>query len=99
MRRFRTAIQLHSITHRYGDVYKRQTHSVHSTLSHLDDIVEAYLLDRTIDLLTGCLKPVSYTHLDVYKRQVWDVAVHIVVELDAMHYLCSVCLESAVEVV
>ena len=31
-------------------------HRVHSTLSHLDDIVEAYLLDRSIDLLTGCLK-------------------------------------------
>ena len=29
---------------------------VHSPLSHLDDIVEAYFLDRTVDLLTGCLK-------------------------------------------
>ena len=35
------------------------------------DAVTAYLFAKA-DTSTG---PVSYTHLDVYKRQVWDIAV------------------------
>ena len=33
------------------------------------DLYKEYLDDGSIDALMSCINPVSYTHLDVYKRQ------------------------------
>ena len=48
----------------FGDVYKRQEEKQSDTVVSL----------QKQEKPTDDAEPVSYTHLDVYKRQVWEIA-------------------------
>ena len=67
----------------YGDVYKRQPERdifyIHNAQGHELDpcsdergVQTKMGIDATLNEESRCLEPVSYTHLDVYKRQVRD---------------------------
>ena len=52
--------------------HKQLTSNTHE-IEHLKLVIEKYrrmIFGRKSEKLTGELEPVSYTHLDVYKRQV-----------------------------
>ena len=59
------------------DVYKRQIHNIFKTGVILCDYGEvgksarsfAHFVSSHLWTVAACAKPVSYTHLDVYKRQ------------------------------
>ena len=64
-----------SVSYTHLDVYKRQTETTASLLQWTGNAIDLVELIYGIDVM-GCinngnmpLKPVSYTHLDVYKRQ------------------------------
>ena len=57
------------------DVYKRQPHAYstfHITGVHYFTV--SCVLVPALSVLYFCIEPVSYTHLDVYKRQVGGIA-------------------------
>ena len=69
------------------DVYKRQRYTVSAPLRSVQG-------KRPPDVLhpcAGCRQPVSYTHLDVYKRQVLlglkKIAIKILLIINYMKYL------------
>ena len=54
------------------DVYKRQVESrMNPQMQYGGDVIQRanYALEHGEDVLSACVRTVSYTHLDVYKRQ------------------------------
>ena len=73
-----TVVRLHPVSYTHLDVYKRQAENMPIDILRVrDDDIPGLVMDGVVDLgIIGenvleeeLLNPVSYTHLDVYKRQ------------------------------